>query len=208
MILQALVKRYEDAVSEKQKPGWEPRPVDFYLNINEDGEVLEVISRGDGKGEREQRLLPETATRSSGIKPYFLCDNAGYILGVDSKDKKGQQKNDGAKKYAAAKELHLKVLADVNAPVAAAIKNYFSKAPNPPGDIPETRNDLLFMVDGRRAYEDESIRKAWDSYNTALSRSTKRVLDLVTGREDALQSLQGEVKAARRINGEEASCKH
>ncbi len=194
MILQALVKRYEDAVSEKQKPGWKPRPVDFYLNINQDGEVLEIIPCGEPKGKREERLLPETETRANSIKPYFLCDNAGYILGVDSKDKKGQQKNDGAKKYAAAKELHLKVLADVNTPVAVAIKNYFGKAPSPPGDMPETRNDLAFMVDGRFAYEDESIRKAWDSYNTALSRSTKRVLDLVTGREDALQSLQGEVR--------------
>ncbi len=204
MILQALVKRYEDAVSEKQKPGWGPRPVDFHLNIDENGEILGLIPCGEAKGKRGEGQLPETEARSSGIKPYFLCDNVGYMLGVDTKDKEGQQKNDGAKKYAAAKELHLKVLAGVDTPAAAAIRNYFSKAPNiaraeqlfreSVGGIPETRNDLAFKVDGRYAYEDESIQRAWDSYYMARGRSTGRILDLVTGREDTIQPLQGEVR--------------
>jgi CRISPR-associated protein Csd1 len=186
MILQALVKRYED--SGGALPGWQERPADYAVNIDSDGNVLDIIplEQMDGKKKiRRMLCLPEEPQgRTSGIKPSFLCDNAGYIFGMDTKR--------GEKKFSASKDLHLTVLENVDNNVAIAIKNYFKKPPAVREDLDPQRNNCVFMVNGIYANEDADIASAWDEYREkTVSGETARCL--VSGEIDHIAELHGKI---------------
>lgn len=191
MILQALAKRYEDAGGERQ--GWKRREADFAVNIDCDGNILNMIPLEEeieipsGKDKEDnikfkkikrRRILslPATETRTAGILPYFLSDKADYIL-VNS-----------SPKFMAAKELHQKILETSTSEAAQAIKNYFDNVPALPPDfqVPETKNDCAFMVNGRYAFEDTEIQNAWNAYYAEQSFGNEPILDLITGEADVL----------------------
>ena len=186
MILQALVKRYADAGGEK--PGWKKRAADFALNLDRDGNILECIPLEQSVGKKKERRilsLPVTETRTAGISAFFLCDNVGYILGIDTKGK-------GAEKREKSAALHREVLGDLESEAAVAILRFFENTPELPPDLPETKNDCVFMVNGRFAFEDEKIRAAWENYCAKQAKGTP-IIDLVTGERDTLMRLQGEI---------------
>ena len=97
MILQALTEYYQ-ALEQGGKiaaPGWGPAKVSFALCLNQDGTLEQVVSVQvqveQSKGKKTV-LVPRVMTtpkfleeRTSGTKPYFLCDNSSYLLGVDNK---------------------------------------------------------------------------------------------------------------------------
>lgn len=191
MILQALARRYEDAGGEKQ--GWKKREADFAVNIDSSGVILSItpleeeteIPNGKNKDgtdkfkkiKRRQMLsLPATETRASGILPFFLSDKAGYLLGAEQQ------------KFEAAKKLHQDILASVLSEAGVAIRSYFDRVPALPDGfvIPETRNDCVFMVNGKYAHEEKEIQEAWDAYYAKKSSENEQVRDLITGEEDAL----------------------
>ena len=117
MILQALVKYYEDL--EKQgkisKRGWCTGKVSYGIQLSYDGKVQAVLSlkREQQTGKKtilspQPLTVPEMVTRSSGVSANFLCDNSKYILGIDK---------DGTNKrmlecFQSAKEKHLQVVPD------------------------------------------------------------------------------------------------
>lgn len=191
MILQALAKRYEDAGGEKQ--GWEKREADFAVNIDSNGVILtitpleEEVEIPNGKSKdgtdkfkkikrRKLLSLPTAETRTRTILPYFLSDNAGYILDVEQQ------------KFEAAKKLHQDILANITSEAGMAIRLYFDSIPTVPSgfDIPETKNDCVFMVNGKYAHEDKDIQEAWDVYYAKQSSENEQIRDLITGEEDAL----------------------
>ncbi len=90
MIIQALVKRYEDMGG--GMPGWQQRFADYAVNIDIEGNVLNIIPLYQQNGSKKVRrsfLLPEEPPgRTSGIKPAFLCDNGGLFFWVRSKTRK------------------------------------------------------------------------------------------------------------------------
>ena len=101
MILQALVKHYENLVEEEKvsKQGWCSAKVSYEIELSKEGEIKNIIclkieeERGKKTVIRPQNLLvPEMVTRSSGVSANFLCDNAKYLLGIsqenDEKNKK------------------------------------------------------------------------------------------------------------------------
>jgi len=185
MILQALVKRYADVGGEK--PGWKKRATDFALNLDDDGNILACTPLEQLVGKKKQRRilsLPATETRTAGILAYFLSDNAGYILGIDAKGK-------GLEKREACATLHRNVLGGVGTEASIAILRFFEKMPLPL-DLPETKNDCVLMVNGKYAFEDEKIRAAWENY-CAKQASGTPIIDLVTGKQDTLMRLQGEI---------------
>lgn len=191
MILQALAKRYEDAGGEKQ--GWKKREADFAVNIDSNGVILtitpleEEIEIPDGKSKdgtgkfkkikrRKLLSLPATETRTVGILPYFLSDKAGYILNIEPQ------------KFEAAKKLHQNILANITSEAGVAIRSYFNLTPTLPSGfvVPETKNDSIFMVNGKYAHEDKDIQEAWDAYYAGQSSENEQIRDLVTGETDAL----------------------
>lgn len=90
MILQALTKRFEDTGGVSL--GWQIRPVDYAVDLDEDGNVLNIVSLFQHKGSKKIRrelLLPEEPPgRTSGIKAAFLCDKSGYLFGQVTVDEK------------------------------------------------------------------------------------------------------------------------
>lgn len=115
MILQALVKYYEDLEKQGKLPrqGWCQAKVSYGINLSIDGNIKNIIWLKDqvqaGKKQiwiSKTMTVPTMLTRSSGVAANFLCDNSKYLLGID--------KNGTGKRitecFEAAKEKHIKLL--------------------------------------------------------------------------------------------------
>lgn len=92
--------------------------------LAEDGRVMRVLPLTTGEGKELRRFLPmrvpEHGSRSgTGILPFFLCDNAAYLLGLDSK--RGEEKRAGAR------ALHEDVLASCDDAGAQAVRAFFER---------------------------------------------------------------------------------
>lgn len=91
MILNALMKYYETLVAqEKVAPeGWSLANVSYAITIDSDGKVRNIqnLMKEKDVGKKTvlaptEKTVPLQRGRSSGIAPYFLCDNAKYLLGA------------------------------------------------------------------------------------------------------------------------------
>ena len=192
MIVSALVKRYED--TQDIPIGWQLRDVSYALDIDESGRLLGIVSLEKIEGKKKERrkiLMPiEPPGRTSGIKAAFLCDNASYLLGLDSK--RGQEKfNESA-------ELHLTVFEGVHSPVTNAILAYFRSGipKNTPAltDIAAIEKaTLVFQVNGKFVgFDDTDARRAWDMYYK--DEMEEKSLCLVTGKQDSPEMTHATIK--------------
>jgi len=184
MIISALVKRYEDIPD--IPIGWQKREVSYALDIDEYGQLLDVIllEKTDNEAEQKKRTLtlPLEFVRQ-GIRAYeianFLCDNGNYMLGVDPK------------KFESARRIHEELLRDAISPQTRAILAYFSSGiPRFPSEKLDKKTAVaakfvfqFSKINGRFAdYSDEVMRNAWNMYYTKESGGLIRCL--VTGKED------------------------
>ena len=96
MILQAMTDYYRvlEQAGKIDAPGWAPVKVSYALLLSENGTLEQVIDiqteqpRGKKMVSAPQILsLPAPVKRTVGVAANFLCDNAGYLLGIDSKGK-------------------------------------------------------------------------------------------------------------------------
>lgn len=186
------------------------------LSINESGELTDVVSLLNsvqvGKKTKLNPViytLPLEVVRSG--KNYisnFLWDNAEYIFGISAK------KEDGIVKFGKCKELHNEVLADVDNPIANAIKAFFekwdiSKAKEHPvladriNDISKGAN-LLFYVCGTFAYEDPEIAAAWDRYYKR-DETGETAQCLATGKQDVIKATHMHIKGVERVHSSDAA---
>lgn len=189
MILQALVRRYEDTV--EVKPGWQRREVSYALDITEDGKLLGVVPLGDQIGKRRGQLtltLPSIGSGRSGKNAadtaYFLCDDGNYMLGVD------------ARKFESARRLHTKLFENLDTPVARAITAYFNSGiPALPPDV-EPTDKFIFMVNGRRVDYADGGAETRDAWESAQKNTKKEVcgLCLVTGKRGGIRRLHDKVE--------------
>jgi CRISPR-associated protein Csd1 len=198
MILQALVKRYEDA-GDMPPPGWQTRPADFAINLDENGNVLDIISLAEYDGKKKMRkmlsLPEEPSGRTSGIKAAFLCDNDGYIFGTDEKR--------GKEKFAASATLHGEVLGDVHTQTAESILKFFEfygkqdvlteKAKSVVDVLKKTDpRNFVFMTNGKFTHEEDSIKEAWNEYRNS-SEAGESARCLVSGELDTVTTLHGKI---------------
>jgi CRISPR-associated protein Csd1 len=186
MILQALVKRYEDTAT--VRPGWQKRAVSYALDIAADGRLLGIVPlerREDSKTVKREFVLPEPPVRSSGIAPAFMCDNEGYFLGLDEKR--------GAEKFSEQGKLHHRLLDSVPSDAASAVLAYFDRAPQSiEGDDIADNSLCVFLVNGQFAHEDSDIIDRWDAQYASQGGGTARCL--VTGQEDEIEPTHGKVR--------------
>jgi len=206
MILQALVKRYEDT---KTVPlGWKKRAVSYALDISEDGKLLGVLPLEEeverqigGKlkkiMQKREFILPEPPVRSSGIKEAFLCDDASYLFGMDEKR--------GKEKFEANKKLHHHALENFNCPVSNAIKAWFSAGITGEFEqyigkiIPEkeiSKASFVFQINGEFAdYKNINMRNAWNAHSSvAEENQNERIRCLVTNKLDTPERIHGKIK--------------
>ena len=176
MILQALTAYYEAlrARGEIGEIGWAETRVQYALELGAAGQLLRILplESADEKGKAIVRHLelPAPVKRTSGVNANFLWDNSAYLLGIDGKGKPERTKQC----FAAAKELHLKLLSDLDDPAARAICAFFrtwepeNTMAHP--TVAEVADKLLaganltFWFDGRLAKESAAIRRRWQEY--------------------------------------------
>lgn len=192
MILQALVAYYNKlaARGEISKPGWAKAKISWAIELGDDGSVLGILplkaESPDGKKQIPRKiLLPAPITKASSVRSNFLWENAEYLLGVQTKKDGGKT----AERFAAAKELHDSLLADVHTPVAEAIKAYFAACDPaaiasmlPDGCMDELRKgaNLTFLYQNRFPGEFPELCAAWDAYYGG-KKIGETFVDVVTG---------------------------
>lgn len=210
MILQALVKRYEDLLNQGEEKvprlGWGKAKVSFGLNLNENGEVdgLFMLQTAQLVGKKEvmkprMMTVPQPVKRASDVKANFLCDNSSYLFGVDEKGKPERS----LQCFQACKKLHQNVLDRVDTPVAKAILRYFEVWMPEKADscsfFSENRKELmaganiLFYYDGKSVMQDGEIRRAWQEYYSRTE-GENTCICMVTGQEAALATLHPIIK--------------
>lgn len=192
MILQALVAYYNKlaARGEISKPGWAKAKISWAIELGDDGSVLGIlplkVESPDGKKQIPRKiLLPAPITKASSVRSNFLWENAEYLLGVQTKKDGGKT----AERFAAAKELHDSLLADVHTPVAEAIKAYFAACDPaaiasmlPDGCMDELRKgaNLTFLYQNRFPGEFPELCAAWDAHYGG-EKIGETFVDVVTG---------------------------
>ena len=216
MILQALVKLYEDLAAQGKiaRPGWSPVQVSWALCLDAGGRLIQVIPLLEGQkngGSTAQSMeLPTPVARSVNIDSNFLWDHSGYLLGIDAKGKPERSRQC----FDACRRLHEQVLDGVDSPISRAILAYFSQwQPARAAEHPalsdcleEVRKgaNLVFRVEGRFAQEDAAIRAAWQNpYDSGGDGPDMQCL--VTGQMGPVARLHPAVKGVRGAQSSGAS---
>lgn len=208
MILQALVNYYEKLADrgEIAKPGWGKAKVSYGLRISLDGELLGIIplKTEEQRGKKnvwvpQMITVPEPVTRSSGVMANFLCDNSGYLLGIDEKGKPERS----LQCFQEAKRKHLEILNDCKSESAQAVKAFFEKwEPESAREHEKLQDDLeeilsgvnlIFQYRGKYVQEDKEIMDAWEEYYENGSGENEGIC-LVTGEKTHISRIHTTIK--------------
>ena len=128
MILQELNNYYERLLADPERDvparHWSVEKAAWELKLSRDGRLLGAYQLTTGTGKELRRFVslrvPEHTTRSgTGMLPFFLCDNAAYLLGYDEKR--------GPDKLASAHALHEAVLGECDDEGAQAVLRFFER---------------------------------------------------------------------------------
>ena len=208
MILQALVRHYEDLAAQNKiaRVGWSPVKVSVALCLDEQGGLRQAVSvkteQTSGKKTLlapQVMMLPVPVKRTAGIAANFLCDKSGYVLGMDEDG--GSER--AQKCFACCRELYETVLAQVDTPAARAIKGFFSTwQPEQAAEHPALQDvmddllkggNLVFRVESAYAQENPEIRSAWQRYYDGKA-GAPQMTCLVTGQQEAVESIHPAIK--------------
>ncbi|MFA7429554.1 MAG: type I-C CRISPR-associated protein Cas8c/Csd1 [Rhodospirillaceae bacterium] len=195
MILSALNAYYRRVAGTDGGPplyGFDLAKVSGAVHLSRDGTFCGILDLrvSDAKGKARPRLItvPQPPQRTVAIMPAFLCDNAGYLCGADSKGKPER----ALAQFQAARELHERLLGSVDHPAAKAILAHFAVwRPEDAAGLLEPYADLLdgwlvFKVHGQEeafAHEAPALRDIWLGEVDAAT-SDARGQCLATGAED------------------------
>lgn len=215
MILQALASYY-DVLAQQGKvgrPGWGTAKVIGALCLDEQGNLIDILSlktaNAKGKEVATVRAVPEQGTRASNIKPNFLCDGPGYLLGLNTKPDNETKKEANEKRakrcFDAAAALHLQLLEGVDSVAAKAVFAFFTNwNPNTEHPILAEHEDLLkeagsflFRINGTFAQEDPAIQAAWENYRSQDTQDGVVMQCAVTGQKATVARLHTLIKGVR-----------
>lgn len=113
MILDDLNRYYLMKVAEPgsdiEKHGWSTEKVSWEFRIDENGSLISVLPLGSDDGKRKFKLMsvPVHDTRTSAPKPFFLCDNAAYFIGLEACKNERQKEEYGDDFYFTDRKLEL-----------------------------------------------------------------------------------------------------
>ena len=198
MMLSRLCELYDrlaadpDHAVDIARPGWSVDKVAWALVIDADGLVKGLYSLATDEKHRFQELsIPEHVGRSGKFpEPYFLCDKASYLLGLDEKSGAANRERSRAK--------HVEVLEGCEDAAARAVLAFFAN-PNPTTPISEEKLDelapsamiaLCYEREGRYIHSCPMVRAAWDAYRARKDAEGQvRGRCSVTGEHTALARL-------------------
>lgn len=209
MILQALVKHYEDLAEQGKvdREGWCRAKVSYGIHLSKEGKVLGIISlkQEETKGKKQVLVpqmitVPEMVTRSSGISANFLCDNSKYMLGIDSQGAPPRVLDC----FEAAKELHLKLLAETSGEMAQAVRCFFETwNPKQAADCASIKEkweditdggNLIFCMGPQYAQDDSEIKETWQRARDGAAADGQTGICLVTGKRTQISRIHKTIK--------------
>lgn len=215
MILQALTHYYETLLENGtlSPPGWDDGfKVSFGLVLARDGTLTQIIpyketvQRGKKSVEVPQTMkVPAHVNRRSDVAANFLCDNAAYMLGIDTKGKPERT----LRCFEACRDLHEEILKDVDTAAAYAIRNFFkswkiaqaeTNAVLAPfwKEITGAANLIFCCEDVRPVTEtDPAVCTAWQEHYSADGAERQLRQCLVTGKIAPIARIHPVVKGVR-----------
>ena len=193
MILTALTDYYQRVAGRDDGPaplGFSLEKIVGAVRLSADGSFLGLLDLRTPDGKAKLRptlmLVPQPPRRTVKVTAGFLCDNAGYLFGLDRSGKPeraGQQ-------FAASKAVHQDVLSAVEDPVAKAILAFFASwDPDKAADRLADQEDLtagwlVFQVEELGyAHERPDLSQAWRDH-LAAKETGETGQCLVTGEVD------------------------
>lgn len=209
MILQSLVRYYEDLLQQNDKKpmderipklGWCLTRVSYMIELKEDGTVKQIIALKTEALKPQILCVPEMFSRSGKCPPaYFLCDNAKYLMGINIEGTNSDIKD----RFEDSRKKHLEILKDAESILAKAICKYFEKwDPEKAKDNPKVQehweelNDggnIIFGMRDHYAQDDEEIQKAWEDYQERIKEGQIGKC-LVTGKETEIARIHRGIK--------------
>lgn len=192
MILTALCELYDNLVldpgSGVAQPNYSSVPCSYAVELSRNGDFNGIITLVENK-QRVMMRVPEQSGRSGkNPPPYFLCDNAKYLLGFEY-DKKEKNLIPIPERLRSAYDAYQKIIgssedAGLRA-VIAFLKNRMDGIPlDIPADHPvyQSGNIVFRLTDEKGYIHDRSEAKnVWETYCNASSCSEERGQCLVTG---------------------------
>lgn len=219
MILQSLVRQY-DALAEKEKIskiGWSIAKVSYALVLDDEGQLVNIVSKKNESKDEKKSIpmsiyVPEQVIKTSGLSSNFMCENASYFLGFDTKDKPEKAK----KCFNAAKDLHHEILDNVKSDKAKRVLLYFDswnveEAGNNEyivhilKDIEKGANFVFEDEDGNLLHNDREIVLAWERYKEVEKSDVDRGRCLITGECAPIAILHPRIKGIRGAQSSGAS---
>ncbi|MCL6452912.1 MAG: type I-C CRISPR-associated protein Cas8c/Csd1 [Alicyclobacillus sp.] len=182
MILQALYRYYQilleqEGASAVPTGNYSSADVAFEVHLNEVGHVVAITVDLDEKGKvrRQKYRVPRQDKRTSGVKPYFLCDKPEYLFGaaLGMREECRQASRDLWREvlsYAAMSSPELDALQCFVGLESETLLSQLRTLTD------ETLVDLLksgglcvlkYAPTGRYLHADPSILRAWEAYCTA-----------------------------------------
>lgn len=232
MIISELVQYYEDEATRGNIPqrGWSAERVSYEIRLNENGELIGLqsirVQEQRGKTIKDVPIklnVPQHEPRTSGIKPFFLCDKAEFLFGlngdygvgaseIQDENKKEKDKKKILKEFEASKNLHIKILNHVDSTVAKAICRFFEKWNPAPEIVAENTAiqqewdglssgaNIIFSLNGtQRAQDDSAISDAWNHWyqQTLKQEDTITGTCLITGRHSPIARIHPLIKGVK-----------
>lgn len=221
MIIKALADYYPILQEKGLLPSeeWAVEKVSGAICINRDGQIESIMSVMREDPNKEGKMIPQMlsvpfwAKRTSGPKPYFLCDKSSYLLGPCrqeyvrmSSEERTEIKSyqDDLRNFSLSKEYHLELLEGLISEAAVALRHFFLNWDcSIAFDHTEIQNhqelidgNLVFMYQGKFLHEETEIRSRWESVFHNNSESTK-VFCPVSGKNETLCNIHPGIKGVK-----------
>lgn len=128
MILQSLANHYKallnDGNSNIAKSGYSSVNTSHVLVVDKEGNLVDIVQLD----KKTKLFLPERVTRTSGVKPNYLADTIGYVLGVEyTKKSKELEVIDTPDKFNAFKEKNDHLLKNISSAAGVALNIFLEK---------------------------------------------------------------------------------
>lgn len=161
MIIPALCRYYDILDADEDTPiskeGYSIAKVSFVLVLSADGELTNIIDlRSDEKKPRPKEMeVPKQTARQVNVLPYYLCDNAKYIFGVEKK------KGDERKKILESPDKIISILQDTGTEITlVSVRSHECF-----NSFKELHHRLLDTIDDPRAKSLLTFLDAWNPDN-------------------------------------------
>ncbi len=208
MILTALCELYDNLILDPEsgvaQPNYSSVPCSYAVELSRNGDYNGIITLVENN-QRVMMRVPEQAGRQGKYPPpYFLCDNAKYLLGVDY-DKKEKKLIPIPERLRSAYDAYQKIIgSSEDAGLKAVIAFLKNRVDGIPLDIPADHpvyqsGNIVFRLADEKGYihERSEAKNVWENYcNPASISSEESGQCLITGLSgQSIARLHNKIKA-------------